>query len=267
MVVAVGDDLFLKAYLQPESGAFEREAAALDLLGRERVTVAVPAIVGRGVTGGETPWLLMTKVPGSGVAAHPVDTLAALRHYRARGRVAGALHAVGTGVFGRATDPAADGFDHYRWRINAFASGARTSALAASDVVDAAAAAAFDRLESVRRVTQPVLVHRDLGHGNVLVTEEGAVGVIDFEEAAGGDPLDDLRWVGLHGIGSAQWDAFVAGYDDVAPLHLDEERLELHLLVVALQILCRAGATNSWLLDRAMAVVDALATGRGLAAI
>jgi aminoglycoside phosphotransferase (APT) family kinase protein len=42
---------------------------------------------------------------------------------------------------------------------------------------------------------QPVLVHGDFRNGNLMVDEQGLVGVLDWELAHFGDPMEDLGWL------------------------------------------------------------------------
>ncbi|WP_405228791.1 phosphotransferase family protein [Lentisalinibacter sediminis] len=42
---------------------------------------------------------------------------------------------------------------------------------------------------------EPVLVHGDFRNGNLVVDEQGLVGVLDWELAHRGDPMEDLGWI------------------------------------------------------------------------
>lgn len=42
---------------------------------------------------------------------------------------------------------------------------------------------------------EPVLVHGDFRNGNLVVTEHGLTGVLDWELAHRGDPMEDLGWI------------------------------------------------------------------------
>ncbi|HTN48249.1 MAG TPA: phosphotransferase family protein [Burkholderiaceae bacterium] len=44
-------------------------------------------------------------------------------------------------------------------------------------------------------VAQPVLVHGDFRNGNLMIAESGLVGVLDWELAHLGDPMEDLGWL------------------------------------------------------------------------
>lgn len=44
-------------------------------------------------------------------------------------------------------------------------------------------------------VARPVLVHGDFRNGNLMVGEDGLVGVLDWELAHIGDPMEDLGWL------------------------------------------------------------------------
>lgn len=58
----------------------------------------------------------------------------------------------------------------------------------------------------------PALLHYDLGPTHLLVAEDGALsGVIDWGDAAAGDPAADLAWA-LHGSGPAFADAVYGAY-------------------------------------------------------
>lgn len=47
--------------------------------------------------------------------------------------------------------------------------------------------------------SQPTLVHGDAGPGNFLFDSTGITGIIDWELAHAGDPMEDLAWVTLRG--------------------------------------------------------------------
>ena len=51
------------------------------------------------------------------------------------------------------------------------------------------------RRHTPREVVQPVLVHGDFRNGNLMVGDTGLVGVLDWELAHLGDPMEDLGWL------------------------------------------------------------------------
>ena len=53
-------------------------------------------------------------------------------------------------------------------------------------------ASAVQPHHALLRDTAPVLVHKDLALWNVLGTPNEAVAIIDWDDAVGGDPMDDL---------------------------------------------------------------------------
>jgi len=51
------------------------------------------------------------------------------------------------------------------------------------------------RAHAPREVASPVLVHGDFRNGNLMVDQRGLVGVLDWELAHLGDPMEDLGWL------------------------------------------------------------------------
>lgn len=51
------------------------------------------------------------------------------------------------------------------------------------------------RRHAPNEVAQPVLVHGDFRNGNLMVGDGGLVGVLDWELAHLGDPMEDLGWL------------------------------------------------------------------------
>jgi aminoglycoside phosphotransferase (APT) family kinase protein len=51
------------------------------------------------------------------------------------------------------------------------------------------------RLHAPADASKPVLVHGDFRNGNLMVDEAGLVGVLDWELAHLGDPMEDLGWL------------------------------------------------------------------------
>ncbi|MCB9161367.1 MAG: phosphotransferase [Caldilineaceae bacterium] len=97
----------------------------------------------------------------------------------------------------------------------------------------------------------PVLLHGDFWPGNVLWQDGRLTGVIDWEDAARGDPLADVanaRLELLWAWGPAAMAAFTAGYLAAAPV--DAAHLPYWDLCAALR---PAGKLSSWGLDVATA--------------
>lgn len=96
-------------------------------------------------------------------------------------------------------------------------------------------------------VQHSCLVHKDLALWNILGTENGIQAFIDWDDAVGGDPTDDLSLLAcFHSADVVQ--AAVDGYATVLPLPENfETRLWLHLLrnmIVKAVIRCGAGYFN-----------------------
>ena len=74
------------------------------------------------------------------------------------------------------------------------------------------------------------LVHKDLALWNILGTSDRIVAFIDFDDAVGGDPLDDLSLLGCFHDGPFLSRA-LAGYASVRPLPAEHRRrFWMHLL-------------------------------------
>jgi len=74
------------------------------------------------------------------------------------------------------------------------------------------------------------LVHKDLALWNILGTSDRIAAFIDFDDAVGGDPLDDISLLGCFHDG-ATIAGVLAGYATVRPLPADyRRRFWLHLL-------------------------------------
>lgn len=101
-----------------------------------------------------------------------------------------------------------------------------------------------DLLDSV---THSCLVHKDLALWNVLGTEKGIRAFIDWDDAVGGDPMDDLSLLGCFYSADIVQHA-ISGYSDVRTLPENFEiRFWLHLLrnmIVKAVIRCGAGYFN-----------------------
>jgi aminoglycoside phosphotransferase (APT) family kinase protein len=94
----------------------------------------------------------------------------------------------------------------------------------------AAIMAELERHHRLLALEQSCLVHKDLALWNILGTQERIAAFIDFDDAVGGDPLDDLSLLGCFHDGPFLGQA-MAGYTSVRPLP-DEyrRRFWMHLL-------------------------------------
>jgi len=59
---------------------------------------------------------------------------------------------------------------------------------------------------------EPALVHGDFRNGNLLVEESGVTGVLDWELAHRGDPMEDLGWLCAPSWRFGQLDQEVGGF-------------------------------------------------------
>jgi len=113
------------------------------------------------------------------------------------------------------------------------------------------------RRHAPAEVAQPVLVHGDFRNGNLMVGESGLVGVLDWELAHLGDPMEDLGWLCVNawrfgggdlpvgGFGTRE-DLF-AGYE-AAGGRVDAQRVHWWQVLGTLKwgIVCEAMA-HAWL--------------------
>ena len=82
----------------------------------------------------------------------------------------------------------------------------------------------------------PALVHNDFRNGNIMVSPEGVVAVLDWEVAHIGDPMRDLGWICTNSWrfgrsdlavgGFGHLDDLIAGYESVSGTVVDRERVK-----------------------------------------
>jgi aminoglycoside phosphotransferase (APT) family kinase protein len=99
--------------------------------------------------------------------------------------------------------------------------------------------------ENLPEAVPPTLVHGDFRNGNLLIDERGVRGVLDWEIAHVGDPLEDLGWICVNswrfgqidhpvgGFGSRE-DLF-AGYEAAGGRTVDPERVRFWEVVGTLK--------------------------------
>lgn len=90
-------------------------------------------------------------------------------------------------------------------------------------------------LDHIPRCDQPRLVHNDFRNGNLIVSPNGIVGVLDWEHAFLGDPMRDLGWVcnnswrfGRHDLpvgGFGTYEDLFAGYEATSGIKVDPEHV------------------------------------------
>ncbi|HET9207352.1 MAG TPA: phosphotransferase family protein, partial [Burkholderiaceae bacterium] len=113
------------------------------------------------------------------------------------------------------------------------------------------------RRHAPREVAQPVLVHGDFRNGNLMVGDGGLVGVLDWELAHLGDPMEDLGWLCVNAwrFGNGDWpvggfgtrEDLFAGYE-AAGGRVDAARVHWWEVLGTLKwgIVCEAMA-HAWL--------------------
>jgi aminoglycoside phosphotransferase (APT) family kinase protein len=81
---------------------------------------------------------------------------------------------------------------------------------------------------------QMALVHNDFRNGNLMISPQGVVAVLDWEVAHIGDPMRDLGWIctnswrfgsGLPVGGFGSYDDLFAGYEEISGAPVDRDRV------------------------------------------
>lgn len=213
----------IKAFAPAERAAWQRERDTLaDLAGRASWVAMLMAA-------GEDPalgsWLVMSELPGQ---PPPPEADARMVH-REIGRMAGCLHDLTAQPSPGAPTPL----------VHAIRELASRSGLDGALV--AGALARLTTLEASvtrERCVLPCLVHGDWGTSNVLWGNDGrAVGMVDWEDARVGDPVDDLQWMCLHGFASDELRWAATGYQEIRSLGpLAAERLAVAACRLAVEV-------------------------------
>ena len=91
-------------------------------------------------------------------------------------------------------------------------------------------------LEHLPSETEPRLVHNDFRNGNIMVSPDGIVAVLDWELAHLGDPVRDLGWIctnswrfGRHDLpvgGFGRLEDLLDGYEHVSGIRVDPQRVQ-----------------------------------------
>lgn len=121
-----------------------------------------------------------------------------------------------------------------------------------------------NRSRGLLNLEQSCLVHKDLALWNILGTSEGISAFIDWEDAIGGDPMDDFSLLGCFHSGAVVAQA-LDGYARVRSLPADyRQRFWLHLLRnMLVKAVIRIGAGYFQKTDD-LFLIDAGATGSDL---
>jgi aminoglycoside phosphotransferase (APT) family kinase protein len=223
-VFAVGEQAIFKAYLADGHAKQARKIAALEFLAGRGLPV--PRLLGHGIVptaGSGVPWTLETRVIASHVrpGRAELDTPRGWELHHALGRWLPSLHAFGGfPAFGTWQ---ADGPATLAGHVLPRASAIRTQAAGHGSVPPALvrrASRELDRLEPAIRDAgwlRPALLHGAYGTDNAAASPAAGghlqvTAVFDFESAAPGDPVEDFLWIADHGLDSAIFRSFLAGY-------------------------------------------------------
>lgn len=230
-----GRELFLRVENGPErDGQLAVESTVLDRV--RSVGVRTPLVYGCDATRNRVPfaWQALDRIPAPDLNHWfklgrldadriPFDIGAAVARWQE-------LQPVGFGPF----DAELQGFhnsypEYFRLRLEehlAFLTAREFLSNAERDEI-------FREIEqhhSLLDLPRACLVHKDLALWNILGGESEIAAFIDFDDAVGGDPLDDLSLLACFHDGHFLQRAF-AGYESVRPLAAEHRRrFWLHLL-------------------------------------
>ncbi|GHF67192.1 hypothetical protein GCM10017056_43040 [Seohaeicola zhoushanensis] len=120
----------------------------------------------------------------------------------------------------------------------------------------------------------PVLVHGDAGPGNFLFKDGHMTGLVDWELAHPGDPVEDLAWFCMRSVMEPVPDfaAALAAYEAASGRTIDRERLLYHRVFVSLRVVVIrhrnvTGLPGNSIVSRSLnrrLLVDALAAAQGI---
>lgn len=121
----------------------------------------------------------------------------------------------------------------------------------------------------------PVLVHGDAGPGNFLFAGSRMTGLVDWELAHPGDPIEDLAWFCMRSVMEPvpDFSAALARYEAASGRVIDRDRLFYHRVFVSLRVVVIrhrnvTGLPGNSIVSRSLnrrLLVDALAAAQGVA--
>ena len=120
----------------------------------------------------------------------------------------------------------------------------------------------------------PVMVHGDAGPGNFLFKDGRLTGLIDWELAHGGDPMEDLAWFAMRCVMEPvpDFSACIAAYEAASSRKVDAARLLYFCVFVSTRVVIIrhrnvTGLPGNSIVSRALnrrLLVDALARAEGI---
>ena len=173
--------------------------------------------------------LLMERVPGTSDMS-TLDEPARAKIMRSFVDVLAALHNVDVGAltlsgFARPESPE----DHARLDLAAWARLADTFVRDLDPLVRYSGA--WLRAHAPTTVSRTVLVQGDTGPGNFLFDDTGITGVVDWEFAHLGDPMDDWAWLDMRAGGSDLTELHDR-YQDATGIRIDPDRISYYRAAV-----------------------------------
>lgn len=263
------NDAVVKVYHHAPRSKFSRERSAYQLLCGIELPLA--RILAQGVLPDATPWMALSFLPGKSPedCADSFTSQDSTQLFRQLGNIARGLHRV-------TDDPIKDIDEILRPAMNDVPESRRRYAeyrdLALEIhgpfrrmMIDAAKT--MDKLaERMREPVEPRFVHGDFSSRNVLIDWHdrrlSVSGIVDFERCRFGDPAQDLAnlWFKDLCADVCRQTAFVDGYGSFET-GIDD-RVHWHLLGLMFEIASWAPERDPDYFQRAMRMLDKLATGR-----
>ena len=261
--VFVVDDIVVKCDDRFGSSSMVREANALELL--EGSGLPVPRLLDSGVFEDTRRWVVLERLPGESppdalIPAHELSPGLGAEMGVLIARLHAAARPPGFGTW--TVDPGRSLLDEDRARRELLSTMAHDAAIVSPGEIDRVVGLLEVTAGALEGRATPVLAHRDVQPRNVLVDGDRITALLDFESAAGGDPAEDFRTIGLDWSGpgfAGLAESYVAAGGSLGPDGAD--RIVHHVLGWALVVYALLGRIAPVYIPAARTAVDRAVEG------